>query len=98
MKMDTYSVYPLFSPLSEGSSLSAPSDLKVSVPGSKSLTARALMLSALSDGETTLTGIGLSDDSRHFMQCLMDLGFEVRLQEEKEQKLRESYEQQIIDI
>ena len=71
-----YDVHPVFS---EGSP--AP-DLRISVPGSKSITNRALLLAALSDGEVKLDDILLSDDSRHFIQCLRDLGFFVFLQEE----------------
>ena len=71
-----YDVHPVFS---EGSP--AP-DLRISVPGSKSITNRALLLAALSDGEVKLDDILLSDDSRHFIQCLRDLGFFVFLPEE----------------
>lgn len=38
------------------------SPVSVSVPGSKSITARALLLAALADGESTLYGAQLSDD------------------------------------
>ncbi len=74
--VEKYDVSPVFS--GEGS---AP-DLRISVPGSKSITNRALLLAALSDGEVKLDDILLSDDSRHFIQCLRDLGFFVFLQEE----------------
>lgn len=79
--MDRYPVNPVFSPLSEGRSMPYRPEIRVSVPGSKSLTNRALMLAALTGGNTSLTGIGLSDDSRHFIQCLRDLGFTVTLEE-----------------
>ena len=72
----SYRVFPVFT-------LGRPApDLSVYVPGSKSLTNRALMLAALSEGETKLDGILLSDDSRHFIQCLRNLGYTVFLQEE----------------
>lgn len=74
--IDRYQVEPVFA-----APAPAP-DLRVFVPGSKSLTNRALMLAALSDGVTKLDDILLSDDSRHFLQCLRDLGFIVFLQEE----------------
>ncbi len=49
----------------------------VRVPGSKSLTNRALALAALADGPTALTNALLSDDSRYFMESLRRLGFNV---------------------
>lgn len=53
----------------------------VSVPGSKSITNRALLLAALGNGESTIRGIQFSDDSRHFLSCLKDLGFKVEIDE-----------------
>ncbi len=53
--------------------------VEVSVPGSKSLTARALLMAALAKGESTLSGCGLSDDCLTFIKCLCDLGVEVKL-------------------
>lgn len=50
--------------------------IAVSVPGSKSITNRALLLAMLANGESTLTGALFSDDSRHFLNCLNALGFE----------------------
>lgn len=49
--------------------------LTVSVPGSKSLTNRALLLATLANGTSTLRGVLFSDDSRHFIECVQDLGF-----------------------
>ncbi len=54
----------------------------VTVPGSKSITNRALLLAALTDGECVLKGALFSDDSRHFLKSLKDLGFEVEENEE----------------
>ena len=51
--------------------------INVRVPGSKSITNRALLLAALSDGECHLTGCQFSDDSLHFLDCLKKLGFSV---------------------
>ncbi|MDE6867705.1 MAG: 3-phosphoshikimate 1-carboxyvinyltransferase [Clostridia bacterium] len=48
--------------------------IPVSVPGSKSITARALLIAALSCGESTLYGVQFSDDCATFLQCLKDLG------------------------
>ena len=50
---------------------------RVTVPGSKSLTNRALVIAALADGETTLTGALESDDTRHMVGALEALGFAV---------------------
>ena len=50
------------------------SPVSVSVPGSKSITARALLLAALADGESTLYGAQLSDDCKTFLNCLKALG------------------------
>ncbi len=51
--------------------------IHVKVPGSKSITNRALLLAMLSDGESHLTGAQFSEDSSHFLQCLSDLSFDV---------------------
>ncbi len=48
--------------------------LSVSVPGSKSITARALLLAALSQGDSTLYGAQMSDDCATFLQCINSLG------------------------
>lgn len=51
--------------------------IHVKVPGSKSITNRALLLAMLSDGESHLTGAQFSEDSSHFLQCLSDLSFDL---------------------
>ena len=56
--------------------------LKVSVPGSKSITNRALLLATLADGKSVLKGVLFSDDSRHFLKCVQELGFETKVDEE----------------
>ena len=60
-----------------------PIDWCVIVPGSKSMTNRALLMAALSDGTVTLDGVLFSDDSRHFISSLTALGFDVLVEEEK---------------
>jgi 3-phosphoshikimate 1-carboxyvinyltransferase len=55
----------------------APARGLVSVPGSKSINNRALLLAALADGTSTLTGALDSDDTRIFAGCLAALGFAV---------------------
>ena len=54
----------------------------VVVPGSKSMTNRALLLAALSKEKSTLRGVLFSDDSRHFLMCLEQLGFALEIDEE----------------
>lgn len=51
--------------------------LNVTVPGSKSITNRALLIAAMADGRSTLKGCLTSDDARHFLECLRTLGFPV---------------------
>ncbi|HMB07594.1 MAG TPA: 3-phosphoshikimate 1-carboxyvinyltransferase [Isosphaeraceae bacterium] len=55
----------------------APPDLRVRVPGSKSLTNRALIVAALADGPSTLTGALASDDTRVLVEALGRLGIVV---------------------
>lgn len=73
--MNIYEVQPIFSHPPH------PFELTIDAPGSKSITNRALMLAALANGETLLKGALFSDDSRHFLQCLKDLGFDVVVDE-----------------
>ncbi len=54
----------------------------VSVPGSKSITNRALLLATLANGQSDLSGALFSDDSRHFLKCVEELGFETCVLEE----------------
>lgn len=49
---------------------------QISVPGSKSITARALLLATLADGESTLYGAQFSDDCATFLQAVKALGIE----------------------
>lgn len=59
-------------------------EIHVQVPGSKSITNRALLLAALSDKDCTLHGVLFSDDSRAFLDSLQKLGFEVFVDEENQ--------------
>jgi 3-phosphoshikimate 1-carboxyvinyltransferase len=67
---DTYMVKP-----------AAGHPIEVEVPGSKSITNRALLIAALAEGESVLHDVLFSDDSRHFIQALIDLGFWVEVDE-----------------
>ncbi|MDE5747081.1 MAG: 3-phosphoshikimate 1-carboxyvinyltransferase [Acetatifactor sp.] len=67
----------------EGKNLVGRSPIRVAVPGSKSITNRALLLATLAQGTSTLRGVLFSDDSRHFLQCIQELGFETKVDETK---------------
>lgn len=54
---------------------------EVVVPGSKSMTNRALLIGALAQGKTVLRGVLFSEDSRVFMRALQDIGFRVEIEE-----------------
>jgi 3-phosphoshikimate 1-carboxyvinyltransferase len=58
-----------------------PLNATIRVPGSKSLTNRALLIAALANGTTRLTNALFSDDSRYFAKALQTLGFDVQLDE-----------------
>lgn len=58
-------------------------DICVEVPGSKSITNRALLMAAMSDGRTVLEGVQFSEDSTHFLGALKSLGFNVEVEKEE---------------
>ena len=60
--------------------LDKPVRAEITVPGSKSITNRALILAALADGEVTLKGALWSEDTEIMFDCLQKLGFEVSKQ------------------
>jgi 3-phosphoshikimate 1-carboxyvinyltransferase len=60
--------------------LDKPVRAEITVPGSKSITNRALILAALADGEVTLTGALWSEDTQIMVECLQKLGFEIRVE------------------
>ncbi|MCD7751225.1 MAG: 3-phosphoshikimate 1-carboxyvinyltransferase [Lachnospiraceae bacterium] len=55
----------------------------VLVPGSKSITNRALLLAVMGRGKSCLRGCLFSEDSRCFLRCVQDLGFETNVDEEQ---------------
>src|SRR5689334_25372161 len=61
--------------------ISHPLKATVRVPGSKSLTNRALLIAALADGTTRMTNALFSDDSTYFARALKTLGFDIQLDE-----------------
>jgi 3-phosphoshikimate 1-carboxyvinyltransferase len=60
--------------------LDKPVRAEITVPGSKSITNRALILAALADGETTLQGALWSEDTQVMVDGLKKLGFEVKVE------------------
>ena len=71
--MEKYSVRPL----------KADKNITVTVPGSKSITNRALLLAALGKGPCLLKGVLFSEDSRAFLGCLKALSFNLEINEDK---------------
>jgi 3-phosphoshikimate 1-carboxyvinyltransferase len=55
--------------------LDQPVRAEITVPGSKSITNRALILAALADGEVILKGALWSEDTQIMVECLQELGF-----------------------
>jgi len=54
--------------------------VNVTVPGSKSITNRALLLAAMSEGTSVLRGCMTSDDAHVFLECIRTLGFSAQEQ------------------
>ncbi|MCI8401745.1 MAG: 3-phosphoshikimate 1-carboxyvinyltransferase [Lachnospiraceae bacterium] len=92
---DSYSVPCLFPALSGQKACESfispafwslsPLPLTVSVPGSKSITNRAMLLALLARGASTLKNCLFSDDSRHFLSCVRELGITATASEETHQ-------------
>lgn len=59
--------------------LTPPFRASIAPPGSKSLTNRALVLSALADGESTLSNVLFADDTVVMLDCLGKLGFDLEV-------------------
>jgi 3-phosphoshikimate 1-carboxyvinyltransferase len=58
-------------------------DGEINLPGSKSLSNRALLLAALAEGTTTISNLLSSDDTRHMLTALKQLGIKYILSEDK---------------
>lgn len=58
---------------------------RITVPGSKSVTNRALILAALAEGEVTLRGALWSEDTEVMVDCLRRLGFEMNVAPESDE-------------
>ncbi len=70
-------VRPEFPPELEISPLTGPPDATIRVPGSKSVTNRALIIAALADGASRITNPLFADDSYWLMETLVRLGIDV---------------------
>lgn len=62
--------------------VSEPIHARIQVPGSKSISNRALLLAALANGVSEINNIQVSDDIRVFVKALSDLGISIQLDEE----------------
>jgi len=58
-------------------------DGEINLPGSKSLSNRALLLAALAEGTTEIFNLLESDDTRHMLNALKQLGIKYTLSEDK---------------
>lgn len=56
---------------------------EINLPGSKSLSNRALLLAALAEGTSRITNLLESDDTRHMLNALKHLGIDYTLSEDK---------------
>src|SRR5436309_579049 len=65
--------------------LTEPVRAEITVPGSKSITNRALILAALAKGQTTLRGALWSEDTQVMVEALQALGFAVEVKEDPEE-------------
>ncbi len=70
--MEQYHVPVIYNKIKPGRTIRA------HVPGSKSITNRALLIAALADGTSRLTGALFSEDSVVFLEGLRQLGFAIR--------------------
>ena len=65
----------------EVKTINHPLDCTVEVPGSKSITNRALLMAALAKGKSVLNGVLFSNDSRYFLTSLISLGYIIEVKE-----------------
>src|SRR6267143_4758931 len=57
----------------------SPVKAEITVPGSKSITNRVLVLAALANGESVISGALWSEDTQVMVDCLQELGFMVNV-------------------
>jgi 3-phosphoshikimate 1-carboxyvinyltransferase len=65
--------------------LDQPVRAEITVPGSKSITNRALVLAALGEGETILQGALWSEDTQVMVECMQELGFMVTVEDDPQE-------------
>ena len=65
--------------------LKEPVRAEITVPGSKSITNRALILAALAEGEVTLTGALWSEDTQIMTEALQKLGFDIHVEQDPDE-------------
>ena len=70
---DPYRIEPFAGPL----------DVVIEIPGSKSLTNRAVLIAALATGRSRLTGVLFADDTEAMLSCAASLGAEVAIDRER---------------
>ncbi len=63
--------------------LRKPIDATIEIPGSKSYTNRALLVAAMADGVSTLTGALFSDDTHYMSASLRKLGVQINADEKR---------------
>jgi 3-phosphoshikimate 1-carboxyvinyltransferase len=76
-------VRPTFPEEIEITPLDRPPDATISVPGSKSVTNRALIVAALADGPSRITNPLFADDSYWLLDALVRLGIDVNADSER---------------
>lgn len=76
--METYKVKSIFKKIDNDRII------KAKVPGSKSITNRALLIAALAKGESRLSGALFSNDAKNMIACLNSLGIKIDVNEENE--------------
>jgi len=54
---------------------------KITVPGSKSITNRALLIAAMAEGRSVIENVLFSDDTRRMLEALAQLGFQIAIEE-----------------
>ena len=82
--MSQYEVRPVYNILKKYKDADEyPLSINIAVPGSKSITNRALLIAALAEGESNLLGLAKGDDVEAFISCLKDLGFSLTLDDKK---------------
>ena len=67
------------------------------MPGSKSITNRALLLAAMAEGESLIKNCMNSEDAAVFIQALKDLGFEIKESESVKDNERTPYTEITVD-